>query len=137
MCEIDTSTNTKPKPFHPKSLFKTKTKFSNIFQLSNTTCILVASVGNSARIHVSTLNMLTTQFVPISRLAAWVVPSIIATSVMYEYFRLSHDTVRTMQPDWIQATHDLAEHKDRQACSTPVVMDPVRRSREHEGRKWF
>lgn len=75
---------------------------------------------------------LTTEFVPLAKLAAVVVPSILATSAMYEYFRVTHPHGRTLDLDWVKASHDLTEHKERQACPEPVVMDPFKRAREHE-----
>eukprot|EP00890_Picochlorum_soloecismus_P005232 jgi/Picsp_1/570/NSC_00567-R1_---NA--- len=71
--------------------------------------------------------VLNTAFVPLSKLAMVLVPATLGSAVVYEYFRLSHPPVVSMSHDWIKAETDAYEHKEREAASEPVVMNPFRR----------
>jgi len=74
---------------------------------------------------------LTTQFAPLSTVLSVVVPSIIATSAIYEYFRVTHPPAVSFTTAWMNSTHDATEHKSREASTEAVIMDPFRRAREH------
>ena len=48
------------------------------------------------------------------------------------YFRVTHAPVPSMSPDWVAATHEMADgHMHRQASPVDVELNPARRLREH------
>lgn len=79
--------------------------------------------------------MLTTELLPLSKAVAAIGSSLVLTSLMYEYFRETHTTVRTMTPEWMAASAERADgHVERVASPVPVELNPARREKEHARR---